>query len=112
MRTWPFRPEPNHHPLCHHDHPDRYSCSGQRRSWMRCYPINDRTQRNDTARIDLIVRHEVVALDMVEIHTITKARPLIEIARIAPEMGIVNQAAQIALEMPDIDHIKAHQRGK
>lgn len=57
---------------------------------MRAIPIDDRPLRYDSSWVDRIVGHVVVAFDMIEVHRIAEARALVEVTRIAPQVGVVN----------------------
>ena len=52
----------------------------------------------------------IVALGMHRVHRLGNARPLIEVARIGPEIGIIDNASDIALEVAVIDQIEAIER--
>src|SRR5450631_2316359 len=69
--------------------------------------VLERANRHDARRIDLVLRNVIVALDMVEVHGAGDAFDLIEIAQITPQIGIIDDAPDIALEMPVIHRIEA-----
>src|SRR5437868_3397984 len=54
--------------------------------------IEDRPDRYDARRVDLGVRHVIVALDVVESHGLRDPRNLIEIAQVGPKIRIVHDA--------------------
>ena len=56
--------------------------------------------------------HVVVALDVLHVHGLGDARHLIELAGVAPEIGIVGEVAPVALEVVVVDRIEAHQGGE
>ena len=56
------------------------------------------------------MRHVIVALDMIEVDRRCNVAELVEIAQVAPEVRIVDDAAEIALEMSDVHGIEADQR--
>ena len=51
----------------------------------------------------------IVRTDVVEINRLFDAGILVELAGIGPEMGIVDELADIALEMPDIHRVEPDQ---
>ncbi len=61
-------------------------------------------------RIYRLVAVVIVPDDVVEMDRFGDAGPLIQIARIGPEVGIVDQSATVALEVQVIDGIEPHQR--
>lgn len=50
-----------------------------------------------------------VAHDMVEVHRPGDAGPLVQLARIGPEIGVIDDAAAVALEVQVTDRIEADQ---
>ena len=71
-----------------------------------------RSDRHDPRRIDRLVAHVIVPGDMVEIHRLRHAGHLVELARIAPEVRIVDQPPAVALEVAVIDRVEAEERGR
>ena len=69
-------------------------------------------ERHDAGRIDVQHAHVIVPLDVVDVHRPGHARRLVELAQVVREVRIVGDAAQVALEEPNIDRIEAQQRGK
>src|SRR6266550_8907666 len=69
-------------------------------------------ERHDAAWIDVQHAHVIVPLDVIHVHGRGDAGPLIKIAQIIRQVRIIRDAAQIALEVADIDRIEAHQRGE
>jgi hypothetical protein len=74
--------------------------------------IYDMTQWYYTRRIYRCVAHVIVALDMDEIDRLAQFWSLIKIARIAPQVRIIGKHLQVALEVTDINGIKADERGE
>src|SRR5271165_3886401 len=72
--------------------------------------VLERTYRYDARRIDVVVCVVIVPFDMVEIDGGCDAGDLIEVAQIAIEIRVVDNAAQIALEVPVVNRIEANQR--
>ena len=68
-------------------------------------PVDHWIDRDDTVRIDGFVAVMVVPHEMVELHHVTDAGPLIELTRPAPQVGIVHQTTQVTLPTADNDTI-------
>lgn len=54
----------------------------------------------------------IVRLDVVQAHRACDPWDLIEVAQIVRQVRIIGDAAQVALEMADIDRVEADQRGE
>jgi hypothetical protein len=65
---------------------------------------------HDPRRINVIVRHVVVALDVVEIHRVCNAVMLVKIAQVRPEIRIIDNPAKIAFEVAVINGVEPNQR--
>ena len=74
--------------------------------------INHRPQGHNLVGVHPWVAHVVMALDVVHIAGGFKGGLLVEIAQVAPEVGIVNNAVQVALEVDVVDRIKPIEGGK
>ena len=70
------------------------------------------TDRDDTGRIDIVVRDVVMPLDMVEIHGLGNTVGLVEISEIPEEIRIIDDSSNIAFEMSVVDRIEPDQRDK
>ncbi len=68
------------------------------------------TKRDDTGRIDVVVRDVVMPLDVVEVDRVGDAVGLIEISQVAEEMGIVDDPPEVALEMAVVDGVEPYER--
>ena len=68
--------------------------------------------RNDTSRIDVVVRDVVVPLDMVEIHSLSDAVGLVEVSEIPEEIWEIDDSPKVALKMTVVHRIKPNQRDK
>src|ERR1035438_4751606 len=90
---------------------ERASASGRcalgGRAEVERRPVGD-----DAARVQKVVSRVVVALDLLHGDRGGDAGLLVEVAGVAPEVRVVDQAALVALEMAVVDGIEAHQRGK
>ena len=84
--------------------------SGQVPSAVRRPEVQIRTQRHDSGGIDLLVRDVVMPLDVIEIHRLRDPVDLVQIPEIAEELGIVDDPAHVALEVPVIHGIEPDQR--
>ena len=51
-------------------------------------------------------------LDVEEVDRLGDLRPVVELAQIAAQRGIVGDFAQVALEVPEIDGVEADERGE
>ena len=69
-----------------------------------------RTERNDPGGIDVVVRDVIMPLDVVEVDRVGDAVDLVEISQVAEEMAIVDDPAEVALEMAVVDGIEPYQR--
>src|SRR4051812_16793608 len=66
----------------------------------------------DARRVDIGVRDVVVPLDVIEIDRPGDVRLLVKIAQIVVEIGVIDDAPQIAFEMSVINRIEPHQRAE
>jgi hypothetical protein len=79
---------------------------------VRCGEIEERVGRNNPGRINRAVALVIVSADMLEIHRRGDAGPLIDVAGIGRQVGIIGDAADVALEVPDINRVEVDQRGE
>ena len=77
---------------------------------MRRFEIEFRAFRHDAERIDVQVRFEIVALDMLHVDGPGHTRHLVDIPRISPQIRVIDNAPDVAFEMRYIDRIETHQR--
>ena len=70
------------------------------------------TNRNDAGGVDVVVCDVIVALDMVNVHRLGDAVDLIEIFKVAEQVGIIDNAPDIALKMTLIDRVEPDERDK
>ena len=68
--------------------------------------------RDDTGRIDIVVRDVIMALDMVKIHGLGDTVGLVEISKIPEEMWIIDDSSDVAFKMSVVDRIEPNQRDK
>src|SRR5882724_6099095 len=79
---------------------------------VRFPQIKHGTERNDAVRVNLRVRHVVMTLDMIEIDGIGDARLLIQIHQITLQIWVIDNSAQIALEMAVINRVEPNKSAK
>ena len=77
---------------------------------MAGFEVEIGADRHDLRRIDRGVAAIVVLLDVAHVHGFRHARPLVKLAQIARQVGIVGYPADVALEVPDIDRVEADER--
>ena len=65
------------------------------------------TERHDAGGVDVVVRDVIMALDVVEVDRIGNAVGLIEVFQVAEEVGIVDDAPDIALEVSMVHGVKS-----
>jgi hypothetical protein len=75
-------------------------------------PYDLRTERDDAARVHGHHAAVVVLLDVEEVDRLGDAGVLIELARVGPQVRVVDQAPEVALEVADVDRIEPDQRGE
>src|SRR3546814_5501759 len=54
----------------------------------------------------------VVVLDVMQVHRVGDTGHLVELAGVAPQVGVVDETLPVALEVAVVDRIEAHQRGE
>lgn len=69
-----------------------------------------RAKRNDSRGIDVVVRDVIMPFNMVEVDRVGDAVDLVEISQVAEQVAIVDDPAEITLEMAVVDGIKPYQR--
>src|SRR5258707_10234759 len=74
--------------------------------------IDRGTLRDDPCRIDRRVTGVVVPLDLIEVDGIGDARDLVQLAQIVPQIWIVDDAPQIALEVTVVNRVEADEGGE
>ena len=72
--------------------------------------IENRADWDDSSWIDVVVRHVIVAFDLIEVDGIGDPVDLVEVAQISIKVRIVDYAPKIALEVAVVDGIEAHER--
>ncbi len=79
---------------------------------VRLCQIKRWAEGNDPGRINLRVRHIIMALDVVEVDRVGDAWLLIQIRQVALQIRVIDDAAQVALEMAVINHVEPDKRAK
>src|SRR3974390_1157164 len=74
--------------------------------------IQGRSQRYDTGRIYSAMAHVIVPFDMQKVHCRWDSGQLIDVARIGPEIRVIDDPPNVALEMSMIDRVEANERGE
>src|SRR3954454_18222115 len=77
---------------------------------MRGGEVKQGSDRDDPGWIDRTVALVIVPPDMLEIHRRGDAWQLIDVTRKGRQIRIIDDAADVALEVPDIDRVEADQR--
>ena len=73
---------------------------------MRLGEVEDRTDGHDASRIDRVVGHIVVTLDVVEVDRLGDAGLLVEIGQVTLEVRVVEDTAEAAFEMDVVDDVE------
>ena len=68
-----------------------------------------RTEGDDAGRIDVVVGDVVMPLDMVEVHGVGDAVGLVEVFEVAEQVRVVDDPADVALEMAVVDGVEAYE---
>ena len=71
--------------------------------------IDHGSHRHDTVRIDGFVAGVVVRLDVGDVDGPGDAGMLVQVPGVVPEIRVIDEPAQVALEMPEIHRVEAHQ---
>ena len=79
---------------------------------MRFREIEQRADGNDASRINLAVCDVVVPFNVIEIDRVSDAGLLIQVHKVSLQIGIIDTALEIALEVAVINRIKTHQRAE
>ena len=77
-----------------------------------CVETDFRSYWDDAVRVNGRMAEVVVVLDVVEIDSSGNPGPLVDLTGVGPQVGIVDQPSQVALEVGHIDRVETHQRGE
>ncbi len=70
------------------------------------------TRRDDSARVNAAVTPVVVVFDVIHVDGFSDSRHLVQLAGIAPQVWIIHETADIALEVADVDRVEAKESRK
>ena len=89
-------------------------CAGNCLSFapVRLREIEQRADGNDARRVNLPVRDVVMALDVIEVDGIGDAWLLIQVRQVSLQVGIIDNAPQVAFEMAVINRVETHERAE
>ena len=90
----------------------RYSNSANLLAVMRPGKIDNRPDRHDARRINFLVRHIIMTLDVIDADGLGDSRLLIEIEQVALQTRVIDDPAKIAFEMAVIHDIEPDQGAK
>src|SRR5262245_39280175 len=76
---------------------------------MRGKQVQFGANRNDPSGVDLLMRHVVMTLDMLEIDRFCYSRLLIKVQEITLQIWIIHNPSNVALEMPVINGVKPNE---
>ena len=79
---------------------------------MRGIKIQYRAYRHNARWVDGGVTAVIVFFDMLHVHRVGHARPLVKLAHVTGQMRIIFDPLQVAFEMPVVDGIEPEQRDK
>src|SRR5271169_3289941 len=82
----------------------------QRLPVMRGREIDRRPGGHDTRGIDAAMTLIIVSLDVLSIDGFRKAGGLVKIPSVGPEVRVIDDAFQIALEVSKVHQIESHER--
>ena len=77
---------------------------------MRTREIKRGTNRHDASGINFAVRHVIMALDVIEVDRLSDAGQLIKVHQITLQIRVIDNAADVALEMAMINNIEPNER--
>src|SRR5579872_5778446 len=76
---------------------------------MRRGPVQERAVGDDSGRVDVRMRGVVVPLDVIEVRCVPEGGQRVQVARVAPQIRVVGQPAQVDLEVVVVDRVEAGQ---
>ena len=79
---------------------------------VRGREVQFRPDWNNAGRVDRLVAGIVMPADMIEVYRRSNPGELKQIAGVTPEIGIIDEPAQITFEVADIDGIETDERSK
>ena len=79
---------------------------------MRCGEIKDRPGRDDSGGVDIRVGRVIVSFDVIEIHGLRDAGKLIEVPEVTLQIRVIDDPAEVALEVAVINDVETHERAE
>ncbi len=79
---------------------------------VRLREIEQRADGNDARRVNLTVRDVVMTFDVIKVDGIGDAWLLIQVHQVSLQVGIIDNASQIAFEMTVINRVEPHERAE
>src|SRR3954454_12249142 len=71
--------------------------------------VEQRADGHDPGRIDAAMAHVIMPLDMAKVHRCGDVRELVDVARIAPKLPVVDDPPLVAFEMTMIHRVETDQ---
>ena len=89
-------------------------CAGNCLSFalVRLREIEQRADGNDARWINLTVRDVVVTFDVIKVDSIGDAWLLIQVHQVSLQVGIIENASQVAFEVAVINRVETHERAE
>jgi hypothetical protein len=94
--------------ICSRDYSSGFSSASALLASVRLHEVERRADGDDAGRINFFVRHVVVALDVIEVYGLGNGRLLIEIHQVTLQIGVIDDAPDVALEVAVIHDVEAH----
>src|SRR6266480_4246949 len=77
-----------------------------------CCKVERWPERDDSGGINFGVRHVIMTLDMIEINRLGDTGLLIQVHKITLEVRVIDNAADVALEVTVVDDVKPDERAE
>ena len=77
-----------------------------------CCQVERWPERDDSGGINFGVRHVIMTFDMIEINRLGDTGLLIQVHQVTLEVGVIDDAADVALEVAVINDVKPDERAK
>src|ERR1700722_8670982 len=87
-----------------------FFCSAEAGAVVRRAGLEYRPDRHDAGRVHVAMAAIIVPLDVIEVHGLGDARHLIKLTQVIRQVRIVDDPAQVALEVAIIDRVEADKR--
>jgi hypothetical protein len=76
------------------------------------FEVDRGTFGDDARRVHRLLTAIVVLLDVIEVHGLGDSGHLVELSRVPPEVREIDEPIPIALEVPVVHGVEAHERGE